>query len=206
AYFGVPENPIGTPYYDLIRLMSEVTTASPWVRLPALIAGILVWLLLSREVVPRLGVAVRNNRLALWTGALGFLAVWLPYNNGLRPEPPVALGLLLTWVSVERAIATRRLLPAAVAILVAAFTITAGPSGVICIAALVAGIRPVARSIMRRVGDGGSLRQRVVGYATLLAPLGAAGLLVLAISFADQPLSAAAEMQRVHHAIGPDVP
>ncbi|WP_040795422.1 arabinosyltransferase domain-containing protein [Nocardia higoensis] len=206
AYFGVPENPIGTPYYDLIRLMSEVTTASPWVRLPALLAGILVWLLLSREVVPRLGVAVRNNRLALWTGALGFLAVWLPYNNGLRPEPPVALGLLLTWVSVERAIATRRLLPAAVAILIAAFTITAGPSGVICIAALVAGIRPVARTMMRRVGDAGSRWRRMLGYATLLAPLGAAGLLVLAISFADQPLSAAVEMQRVHHAIGPDVP
>ncbi|WP_414689596.1 arabinosyltransferase domain-containing protein [Nocardia sp.] len=206
AYFGVPENPIGTPYYDLIRVMSEITTASPWVRLPALVAGILVWLLLSREVVPRLGVAVRHDRLAVWTGALGFLAVWLPYNNGLRPEPPVALGLLLTWVSVERAIATRRLAPAAVAVLVAAFTITAGPSGIICLAALAAGIRPVARTVMRRAGDAGSLGRRLLGYATLLAPLGAAGLLVLAVAFADQPLSAATEMRRVHHAIGPDVP
>src|SRR5690606_2827436 len=50
------------------------------------------------------------------------------------------------------------------------------------------------------------LGRRLLGYATLLAPLGAAGLLVLAVAFADQPLSAAAEMQRVHHAIGPDVP
>ncbi|MGV9587002.1 arabinosyltransferase domain-containing protein [Nocardia farcinica] len=207
AYFGVPENPIGTPYYDLIRIMTEVSTASPWVRLPALLAGMLVWLLLSREVVPRLGVLVRHNRLALWTGALAFLAVWLPYNNGLRPEPPVALGLLLTWCSMERAVATRRLLPAAVAILVAAFTITAGPSGVICLAALLAGLRPVARTIMARVtATATGTRQRVLGYATLLAPLAAAGVLVLAVSFADQPLSAALEMQRVHHAIGPDVP
>src|SRR5690606_42037901 len=50
------------------------------------------------------------------------------------------------------------------------------------------------------------LGRRLLGYATLLAPLGAAGLLVLAVAFADQPLSAATEMRRVHHAIGPDVP
>ncbi|MEV0295033.1 arabinosyltransferase domain-containing protein [Nocardia sp. NPDC050710] len=206
AYFGVPENPIGTPYYDLIRIMAEVSTASPWVRLPALLCGVFIWLLLSRELVPRLGVAVRHNTIALWTGALGFLTVWMAYNNGLRPEPPVALGLLLTWCSVERAIATRRLLPAAVAILVAAFTVTAGPSGVICIAALLAGLRPVARIVMDRVGRPRNLRERLVGYATLLAPLGAAGVLVLAIAFADQPLAAALEMQRVHHAIGPDEP
>ncbi|MGV9818064.1 arabinosyltransferase domain-containing protein [Nocardia xishanensis] len=206
AYFGVPENPIGTPYYDLIRIMAEVTTASPWVRLPALAVGVLLWLLLSREVVPRLGVAVRHDKIALWTGALGFLAVWLPYDNGLRPEPPVALGLLLTWCSVERAIATRRLLPAAVAILIAAFTVTAGPSGLICVAALLSGLRPVAHIVMDKVGTAGSVRQRLLGYATLLAPLGAAGVVVLAIAFADQPLTAAFEMQRVHHAIGPDVP
>ncbi|WP_228000876.1 arabinosyltransferase domain-containing protein [Nocardia australiensis] len=205
AYFGVPENPVGTPYYDLIRIMTEISTASPWVRLPALFCGVLMWLLLSREVAPRLGVAVRHNRIAMWTGGLGFLAIWLAYDNGLRPEPPVALGLLLTWCLVERSIATRRLLPAGLAILVAAFSCTAGPSGVICIAALLAGLRPVARIISARVGDRGSARERVIGYLTLLAPLLAAGAVALAIMFADQPLAAMFEMQRVHHIVGPDV-
>ena len=110
-------------------------------RLPALLAAILCWMVISREVVPRLGAAVRRNRVALWTGGLVFLAFWLPYNNGLRPEPIVALGALLTWCSVERAIATGRLLPAAIAMLIAAFSLAAGPTGLMCIAALIAGVR-----------------------------------------------------------------
>lgn len=206
AYFGVPENPVGTPYYDLIRVMAQISTASPWVRLPALLCGVFIWLLLSRVVVPRLGVAARHSAVARWTGAFGFLTVWMAYDNGLRPEPPVALGLLLTWCAVERAIATRRMLPAAVAVLVAAFTVTAGPSGVICIAALLAGLRPVARIVIGRVGPGLRPGRWLLGFAVLLAPLVAAGLLVLAIAFADQPIAAALEMQRVHHVIGPDVP
>ena len=36
------------------------------------------------------GVAVRRNRIALWTAGLVFLAFWLPYDNGLRPEPIIA--------------------------------------------------------------------------------------------------------------------
>ena len=67
-------------------------------------AWILCWWVLIREVAPRLGVALRRTRLPLWTGALVFLAFWLPLNNGLRPEPIVATGVLLAWCSVERAI------------------------------------------------------------------------------------------------------
>ncbi|MFC8046930.1 arabinosyltransferase domain-containing protein [Nocardia sp. NPDC057353] len=200
-WFGVPENPVGTPYYDLIRVMAEISTASPFVRLPTLAAGLLIWLLISREVVPRFGTAVRHHRVARWTGALAFLAVWLPYDNGLRPEPVVALAIVLTWCSMERAIATGRLLPAAVAVLVAAFACTAGPSGVLCIAALLAGLRPLAHIVRRRAAGSGSFRSGL----SLAAPIGAAGTLVLAVAFADQPLSALFEMQRVHAIAGPDV-
>ena len=98
-------------------------------RLPTLIAAILCWMVISREVLPRLGAAVSRNRVALWTGGLLFLAFWLPYNNGLRPEPIIALGALLTWCSVERAIGTGRLLPVAIAVLIAAFSLAAGPTG-----------------------------------------------------------------------------
>ncbi|MGC0364358.1 arabinosyltransferase C [Rhodococcus sp. 27YEA15] len=189
-WFGVPETPFGTPYYDILGLLAHVTTASPWVRLPALLAGILAWMVISREVAPRLGAAMRGNRLALWTGALVFLAFWLPYNNGLRPEPIVALGVLLTWCSVERAIATRRLLPVAVAILIAGFTLTAGPSGLICFAALIAGIRPIIGIVVERA--------RSVGFIASVGPLIAAGLSILIPVFADQPLATVFEMQRVH--------
>lgn len=196
-YFGVPENPIGTPYYDLIGLMADLTTASPWVRLPSLLAGILAWLVISREVVPRFGAALHRNRFVPWTGALVFLAVWLPYNNGLRPEPIVALGVLLTWCSVERGIATRRLLPFAVAILIAAFSCTAGPHGIICVAALLAGLRPLIKILAARAPR--------IGWFAQVLPLAAAGVLVLVVAFADQPFSAMMEMRRVHELAGPHV-
>ena len=46
-----------------------------------------------------------------WLAALAFTTWWVPFCLGLRPEPWVAAGLLGCWVLVERAIATRRLLP-----------------------------------------------------------------------------------------------
>lgn len=63
-WFAVPETPFGTPYYNILGLLAHVSTASPWVRLPALLAGIITWLVISREVAPRLGAAIRGNRLA----------------------------------------------------------------------------------------------------------------------------------------------
>ncbi|MFE3618029.1 arabinosyltransferase domain-containing protein, partial [Streptomyces anulatus] len=93
---------------------------------------------------------MRRDKVALWTAGLVFLAFWLPYDNGLRPEPLIAAGALLTWCLIERAIATARLLPAALAILVAAFSLAAGPTGLICIAALIAGTRPVMQVIIKR--------------------------------------------------------
>ncbi|WP_371830405.1 arabinosyltransferase domain-containing protein [Antrihabitans cavernicola] len=197
-YWGVPESPVGTPYYDAFGVLSRITTASPFVRLIALACGIVAWLVISREVVPRLGARIRENRVAIWTGALVFLAFWLPYNNGLRPEPAVALGVLLTWCSVERAIATRRLLPAAIAILIAGFTVTCGPSGIICFAALLAGLRPIVQIWVAR--------GKKLGYLSQLLPVIAAGTVILVPAFADQTLAVVREMNRVHVIAGPSVP
>ncbi|WP_067672487.1 arabinosyltransferase domain-containing protein [Nocardia miyunensis] len=213
-FFGVPENPVGTPPYDIIAHMSEISVASPWMRLPTLLAAVVTWLALSREVIPRLGAAVRHDRVAVWTGALAFLAVWLPYNNGLRPEPVVAVCVLLTWCLVERAIATHRLLPYALAILVGAFSFTAAPSGVICLAPLLAGLRsavgfgiPKARELAgARAGSAPPPVAWIRAYGALLAPLLASGMLVLAFAFAVEPLSAMQEMQRVHNIVGPSDP
>ncbi|GAA4487544.1 arabinosyltransferase domain-containing protein [Rhodococcus olei] len=195
-WFGVPEAPFGW-YYDVLAAFAKVSTASPWMRLPALIAGILCWMVISREVIPRLGRAVRLNAAAVWTGGLVFLAFWLPYDNGLRPEPIVALGALLTWCSVERAVATGRLLPAAVAILIAAFSLGAAPTGLMCIAALLAGARPIIRIIVRR--------HRQVGALPLVAPLLSAGAVVLVVVFADQTFAAVREATRVRTLIGPNM-
>ena len=77
-------------------------------RLPATLAGIGSWLLISRWVLRRLGPGkggLAANRVAVLTAGAVFLAAWLPFNNGLRPEPLIAFGVMATWVLVERAIA-----------------------------------------------------------------------------------------------------
>ncbi|MCX4096641.1 arabinosyltransferase domain-containing protein [Nocardia sp. alder85J] len=198
-WFGVAEAPFGWPY-EVLAWMTRLTDASPWMRLPALLAGVLCWLVISREVLPRLGCRVRRRRdvhdvrqaqilgprqrrpghpdalrisgVARWTAALVFLAAWLPYDNGLRPEPLIALGALLTWCGIERAIATRRLLPAALAVLIAAFSLAAGPTGLICLAALIAGSRPVLQVLIARAlgrptpGLGGAVDRKGSGRST----------------------------------------
>ncbi|MFI1914776.1 arabinosyltransferase domain-containing protein [Nocardia sp. NPDC020380] len=198
-WFGVPEAPFGW-YYYVIQVFADISTASPWVRIPALLCGILSWMVISREVVPRLGRGVATSKVALWTGGLVFLAFWLPYDNGLRSEPIVALGALLTWVSIERAIATSRLLPAALAVLFAAFTLAAAPTGLMCVAALLAGLRPFVKIVVRRhkaYGRGSTV--------ALLAPIAAAGFVVLVVVFADQTFAGIMEADRVRQIIGPNL-
>lgn len=117
-------------------------------RLPATLAGIACWLIVSRFVLRRLGPGpggLASNRVAVFTAGAVFLSAWLPFNNGLRPEPLIALGVLVTWVLVERSIALGRLAPAAVAIIVATLTATLAPQGLIALAPLLTGARASPR-------------------------------------------------------------
>lgn len=193
-YFGVPQDPFGW-HFQAISAMSHVSLAAPWMRLPAFALGLLGWWLISREVVPRLGRTVRNSTPAMWSAAFVFLAIWLPYNNGLRPEPAEAVGALFTWCCVERAIATRRLLPYAIAALSAAFTLALAPGGLMAAAALLAGLRPIVKTLVSR-------RKRD-GWLAMLAPIAAAGLAVLYEIGADQSLMPLLDAYKVSAAVGP---
>lgn len=196
-WYGSPEDPFGW-YYALIAAMTHVSHASLWLRLPDLICALVCWLLLSREVLPRLGPAVATNRAAVWAAALVFLAAWMPFNNGLRPEGQIATGALLTYVLVERAIITRRPSIVGLAIVVAAFTLGIQPTGIIAVAVLLAGGRPILRIIVTRA--------TTVGLWPILLPLAAAGVVVLTVIFADQTLAAVREATTVRTAIGPAQP
>jgi arabinosyltransferase B len=193
-WFGSPEDPFGW-YYNLLALMTHVSDASIWIRLPDLVAGLVCWLLLSREVLPRLGPAVVSRKAAVWAAAMVLLAAWMPFNNGLRPEPIIALGSLVTYVLIERSMRYSRMTPAALAVVAAAFTLGIQPTGLIAVAALVAGGRPILRILVRR--------QRLVGTWPLIAPLLAAGFVVLTVVFADQMLATVLEATRIRSAIGP---
>jgi arabinosyltransferase B len=193
-WFGSPEDPFGW-YYNLLALMIHVSDASIWIRLPDLIAGLVCWLLLSREVLPRLGPAVASSKPATWAAGMVLLAAWMPFDNGLRPEPIIAVGSLITYVLIERSMRYSRLTPAALAVVAAAFTLGVQPTGLIAVAALVAGGRPILRILVKR--------HRLVGAWPLVAPMLAAGSVILTVVFADQTLSTVMEATRIRTAIGP---
>ena len=193
-WFGSPEDPFGW-YYNLLALMTHVSDASIWMRLPDLVCALVCWLLLSREVLPRLGPAVAGSNAAVWAAGFVLLAAWMPFNNGLRPEGQIATGALITYVLIERAIISGRMTPAALAVIAAAFTLGIQPTGLIAVAALLAGGRPLLRILVRR--------HRLVGTWPLVAPLLAAGTVVLTVIFADQTIATVLEATRIRTAIGP---
>ena len=195
-WFGTPEAPVGW-YYDLLALWSHVSTASVWMRLPTLLMALACWWVISREVIPRLGTAVKHSRAAAWTAAGLFLAFWLPLNNGLRPEPIIALGILLTWCSVERGVATSRLLPVAIAIIIGALTLFSGPTGIAAVGALLVAIGPLKTIVAAHVSR--------FGYWALLAPIAAAGTVTIFLIFRDQTLAAELQATSFKSAVGPSL-
>lgn len=194
-WYGVPESPFGSPFYDILAAIAQVTTASMWMRLPALVAGVLTWWILSREILPRLGEAIATRRVAYWTAALVFLSFWLPYNNGLRPEPIIALGLIATWALFERAIATERLFPAAVGTVLAAFTLACGPTGLAAVGVFLVSLPAMYRIMTRRLHAAPAL--------AYIAPFLGAGLAVMVPVFNDQTLATVLEATSVRSKVGP---
>lgn len=193
-YFGVPQDPFGW-HYQYLALWMQVSTATPWLRLLPLLFALAGWFLISRAAFGRMGRAVRTSPAARWAGAFGFLAVWLAFNNGLRVEPILAVGILATWLLVERCIATGRLFPLTLAVVVAAFTLTVHPAGAIAALSLVAALRPITKRLRMRV--------RRDGWFPTLTPILAAGMLVLYEIFADQPLASILEGVKVQGIVGP---
>ena len=126
-----------------------------------------------------------------------FLAAWLPFNNGLRPEPLIAFGVIAAWILVEYAIGARRVAPYAVAIVVAMFSVTLAPQGLIALAPLLVGARAVAAIIRRR--------RAVDGIVAPLATVLSSVSLVFVIVFRDQTLATVAESARIKYVVGPTI-
>ncbi|MDT5013548.1 MAG: arabinosyltransferase [Mycobacterium sp.] len=195
-FFGATEAPFDW-YPGVLGHLASVSTAGVWMRLPATLAGIGSWLIISHCVLPRLGRGVAKNRVAVWTAGAVFLAAWLPFNNGLRPEPIIVLGTMATWMLVENAIATRRLVPAGLAVISAMLSVTLAPQGLIAVAALLTGARAIAQVIARR--------RPVDGLLAPLAALLASLFLVLVVVFRSQTLATIAESARIKYTVGPTI-
>ena len=193
-WYGIPEAPFDW-YYSFLAHWSSISPSILWMHIPALIAGLASWFVLSRILLPRLGSAVRRSGWAQWSAALVFTAFWLPFCSGLRPEGIIVLGSLLTWWAAEHTLATRKLFPGAIAAGLAAFTLALAPQGIIGVAILIASSRALLHVLL--------VRRRSDGLLPLLAPTIAAGLLVLVVVFRDQTIATVIEAIRVRYVVGP---
>lgn len=196
-WFNVPEAPFGW-FYELYALWAQVSDAVLWLRIPALVIGLASWWLISRQMLPRLGVTAGRSRASGWAAAMLFLCFWLPFGNGLRPEPVVVVMALLAACGLERALATRALVPLALGLIAAAFAVAATPTGLLAAAVFLAGIRPLLRGLRARAS--------VTGWPATVGPIAGAGLIVLVAVYADQTWATVLEATRVRTAIGPNLP
>jgi arabinosyltransferase A/arabinosyltransferase B/arabinosyltransferase C len=190
-WLNAPESPFSW-FYGLYYLWSLVSPSTLWMRLPSTLLGLLCWWMLSRLVLPRLG-SFAARRGAPWIAALAFATWWIPFNLGLRPESWVAVGALAVFVAIERAIATQRLMPLTIALLLAGATTAITPGGILAFTPFIAAALPVLRLLRGRR----DLHTLPVLAAVVAAPAAAVFLMV-----SDQSLGGMIEATRVRTLIG----
>lgn len=175
-----------TWFYNVLSLWQGVGNSAVILRIPALVCGVVTWALLRRFVLggQSLPAAVRScpraRPGALAAVALVFLAWWMPYNMGVRPEAVVAVMALASLLGVVTGIEKRQLTPVALAVGAAGLGFTAHPTGFLCLAPLIVG----APKIWALLRADGALRATVARTVAVLAP----GALASAASFSDGTL------------------
>ncbi|MEJ2869689.1 arabinosyltransferase domain-containing protein, partial [Actinomycetospora sp. OC33-EN08] len=179
-----PETPFGW-FYEVLALIAGVDPAPFWLRLPATVLGIAGWFLLTRSVLPRLDVPP----LPLLSGVV-YLAWWLPYDLGVRPEPWVLVGSALVFVLVERAVERSSGVALIGALAIAGFTLAVTPTGLMAFVPLL-----VAVSSLWRLLDRTTL---VVGIAAL-------GL-TLVLVYTDQTWASVLDSVGIRTLVGGDRP
>ena len=211
ALFGVAsnyyrwENTSEAPFALAQHLLEPLAAATgdPMVlRLPSVLAGLLTWLVLSRGAAPAMLPRTGRSLGARTLLALAFLAWWLPFGMGTRPEALTALGGTIALACALRG-ATR---PGGLALLglgavAAGLASAANPVGF-------TGFIPflvLAPQIVRRLRRQDDSRP-VWSALSILALLGCAASAGLIAMFADQSWFGALRATELHRFYGPDVP
>lgn len=187
------ENASEAPFTLAQRIVEQVAAidSSPLaLRVPSVLAAIATWFLLSRGVLGAVLPGRSGSTGARALAAVAFLAWWLPFGLGVRPEPFVALGLTAVLAAALQAVRRDRVWLLGAAVLAAALSVAVNPMGVTAIA-------PFA-----------VLAPRIW---PMLRPPVVAGLVAIAASapvllFADQSLFGTRKATELHTFYGPNVP
>ncbi|GAB3199831.1 hypothetical protein GCM10027261_30480 [Geodermatophilus arenarius] len=176
-----------TWFYRLLGWWQELGDSPTLLRLPSLVTGLVTWVLL-RRLVARAGALPPAVAASAWGPvaarlllAAAFLAWWLPYGIGVRPEAVVGVLALATLVAVAAALRTGRLLPVGLAFGAAGLAVACHPTGFVALAPLVATLPRLARLVAAGRG-----RAEAAGRTLLvLAP----GAFAVCAAFADGTLN-----------------
>lgn len=201
--------PLTWPWYAL-SWWEQLGSGPLFLRVPALLFCVVTWFGLRRALdlvlplVPawRRGGPTSDGRdgarhSAVWLLAVAYSAAAAPFVMGVRPEGiPAALSVWVL-VGVLTALRSRRLLPLAVAVVLAAFACASHPTGLVAVAPLVAFLPRVWALVSPGAAAGVG---RVAGWVRALAVI-APGATASAAGFADGTLFDYQEGRRVFTAI-----
>ncbi|GAA4743851.1 arabinosyltransferase domain-containing protein [Actinomycetospora chibensis] len=168
--------PFSWPYYALSWWQTTYGVGPVTLRVPSLVLGIATWFVARAYVArtPLPGSGRWTPALARLALAAGFLAWWLPYNMGVRPEPVVGFFTVAALVAVAEGLERRRLALLGLAVGLATAGLMAAPTGFIALAPLVA----AAPATWRLIREGSATWWAAVGrWVVVLAP-GAVGSLL----------------------------
>jgi arabinosyltransferase C len=159
-------------------------------RIPSVLAALLTWFVLSRGILGAVLPEHGRRGAVRVLAAASFLAWWLPFGLGVRPEPFVALGLAVVLACVLQAVRRGQVSWLGLAALAAGLSVPVNPMGITAVAPFVA----LAPQVWRLLS---------VPVAALLAGIAATGLVAM---FADQSLFGVRKATELHTFYGPDVP
>ncbi|RKT84237.1 arabinosyltransferase C [Saccharopolyspora antimicrobica] len=198
-WFNASETPF-TLVQHLMRWWSADDLTPVWLRVPSAVAGLLTWFVVSRGIVAPVCRGTRRFPLHLVT-AVFFLACWLPFGLGIRPEPFLALGtsaLVAALLKLGRTRAPQLWL--GIAALMAGLTVAITPTG---ISALII-VLVFAPRIWRVLAQPGALPRWVLvpTRAALAACLAGTGLVAM---FADSSWRGVMAATEIHDEFGPSL-
>ena len=198
-WFNASEAPF-TLLQHFMRWWSADGLEPLWLRMPSAAAGLLTWLVVSRGIVAPICRDSRRLPLHLVT-AVFFLACWLPYGLGIRPEPFLALGTSILVAALLRA--PRSSAPfgwLGIAALACGLTAAITPTGVSAALVVLVFAPRIWTLLVRR----GALPRwaLVPTRVALLAGLGSVGLVAM---FADSSWNGVLRATEVHDEFGPSL-
>ncbi|MGY1746340.1 arabinosyltransferase domain-containing protein [Blastococcus sp. SYSU D00695] len=190
-----------TWFYRVLGWWQEVGDSPVVLRLPVLAVGLATWLVVRRAVtapgaVPAAVARARRGRPAvLLLLAASFLAWWLPFGMGVRPEAVVGLLAGAALLGVLTGLRTGRLLPVGLAVAAAGLAAACHPTGLVALAPFLAALPP----LVRLVGSGRTLLRRLTRAVLVVAP----GAVASVAAFADGSLHDFLRGQQVFLSIAP---